>query len=148
MSLAHSLRPATAEEYGFVIKPWLQELRDLPTTRWISDAVFFQGHGRVISALLQNASVVVACDPEAHGHLYGYACFTIAPPTLHWLYVKSTFRRMGIGGALLRHVRAALSLSDADSLALSHPSAMLGIPGLRERMCVEYNPYVLMDAAA
>lgn len=140
------LRDASPEDVGFVFKPWLQELRQLPSTRWISDRVFFQRHGALIARLLQWSHVTLACNPRNLEHLYGFVCFAREPTPgcLHWLYTKDTYRRMGVGVELLAHVRMTLKLPPESPLTLTHPSAiLLGVPGLREKLRLVYDPYLL-----
>jgi hypothetical protein len=53
----------------------------------------------VINALLSNGNVVVAClisDPET---IVGYSVSN--NDTLHWVYVKESWRRLGVAGMVV-----------------------------------------------
>lgn len=143
-ALAHTIRRATAEDRGFVVKPWLQELRRSSTTRYVSDSVFFQQHGRLVQKLLARASVDLACDPADDQHFYGFVAHEPgvaehAEPVIHWLYVKMAFRQLGLGRSLLAHV------THGGRAIASHATDMLMGPmrAVIEKYGITYDPYVL-----
>ena len=76
---------------------WAQRL----TTR-----VFFDGHTPLVRALLEQAKVAVACDSEDPTLLFGFIVFEPGGgpdgrDVLDFVYVKKSFRRLGIGTRLL-----------------------------------------------
>ena len=65
--------------------------------------VFFARHHAVVERLLASSSLRVAHLEDDPAVILGYAL--VAPPTLHYVYVKPSFRRFGIARALLAHVQ-------------------------------------------
>jgi len=134
---------------GFVVKPWLQELRRSSTSRYVTDRVFFQGHGALVTQLLTRAIVDLACDPADDKHFYGFVAYEPgvadhAEPIVHWLYVKMAFRRLGLGRELLGRV-----LQGGRAIA-SHTTDMVMGP-MRptfEKYGFTYDPYVLRGTNA
>ena len=61
--------------------------------------VFFARHHAVVERLLASSSLRVAHLEDDPAVILGYAL--VAPPTLHYVYVKPSFRRFGIARALL-----------------------------------------------
>jgi len=54
---------------------------------------------KVVLYLIHKAKVLVACNPEDDDQLYGFVCFE--GNTLHYIYVKRTFERLGVGKLLV-----------------------------------------------
>jgi GNAT superfamily N-acetyltransferase len=137
---AFTLRPAQEQDVPFITKPWLQALRQESSTRYLSDPVFFRGHGALIQRLLDRARTLIACDAEAGDHFYGFACGE--PGLVHWIYVKGTYRGMGIGRALLRAIVHPLTPGEMP-ITTSHASHLFNDRGLVARYKITYNPYAL-----
>lgn len=93
------IRRATDDDLGSIIGPWSQEMRHAPWSRGMPDDLYFPAQKQVIKKLLRRAITLVAADPEDGWHTYGFVTFETA--MVHFLYVKDTFRRMGIGRKLL-----------------------------------------------
>lgn len=60
---------------------------------------FFANYAKVIEALLSRSHCQVACLSQDPTVVLGYVVF--AGSTIHWIFVKKAFRKMGIGRALL-----------------------------------------------
>lgn len=97
------LRPANAEDVGFIFNSWLKSFRNSEYASEIPNEIYFSEHHKLIERLLQKYEVIVAANPEDPSQIYGFICagLTDGVFTLHYVYVKHTFRRMGIGAALL-----------------------------------------------
>lgn len=139
--LPFQIRPATMDDAGFMVRPWLQELRKSPTTVYIDDAIYFERQRRLVHALLERDPAFIACNPDNAGHAYGFICFSAE--ATHWLYVVSTFRLMGIGSTLLGFARTAQRLEPGAAMVCSHASGIFGLKSLRERYSLRYDPYIL-----
>ncbi len=144
--MRHVIRPALPEHLGFVVKPWLQELRRSSTTRYLTDRVFFQEHGHVVNNLLATCRVDLACDPDDESHFYGFVAYAQGEHecVVHWLYVKSAFRQLGIGRALYEH-----ATHGARAIASHVNDFVMGpLRSTWEKYGLTYNPYVLRGAHA
>ena len=97
------LRPANAEDVGFIFNAWLKSFRNSEHAKDLSNEIYFSEHHKVIEELLKRYDVIIACNNEDPSQIYGFICAgsTDGVFTLHYVYVKHTFRRMGIGQALL-----------------------------------------------
>lgn len=91
--------------------------------------VFFARHHAVVERLLEQSSLRVAHVPDDPTVILGYAL--VAPPTVHYVYVKPSFRRYGIARALL------------DDLARfrEYSHATFALRDLEGRHSLTYNPY-------
>jgi len=66
------------------------------------------------SGLWLRAKFVLAVDPEDAQHILGWLCHE--GPSVHYVYVKSTYRGQGLARSLL----AAAGLGNASALYASH----------------------------
>jgi GNAT superfamily N-acetyltransferase len=138
---AFTLRPARDADVPFIVKPWLQQLRDEVSTRFINDRVFFQRHGALVQQLLKESTTIIAYDANDPDHLYGFACGS--DRAVHWVYVKGAFRGMGLGRALLeRLIGASVGATD---IPCSHASHLFNDRKFVARYRLAYDPYVLME---
>lgn len=129
-------------ELTFVLKPWLQALRNQVSTQHIPDAVFFRKHEALLRRIVARSAVVIAQDAEDPGHLYGYVC--AEPSTIHWVYVKGVYRGMGLGRALLRAAVGGSLAIGIDAIRCSHASHLFNERRLVKRYNLVYDPYCLM----
>jgi GNAT superfamily N-acetyltransferase len=95
------IRPGEPEDHAFIYATWLRSYRDSNAARSLVDdpRFYYEYHHAIIEAILSRGSVTVAVaigDPKT---ILGYAVHE--PRTLHYVYVKHGFRRMGIAKALL-----------------------------------------------
>ena len=96
----HRLRPARTSDRPFVAKSLRGCLRETSVGRHADEEHMV----REVNALLdawaaEGARLLVACDTEDEGVLLGFAC--AQAPTLHAVYVRSTFRGLGLARAML-----------------------------------------------
>lgn len=103
------LRPAAASEAPFVYRNWLDSYYPVQKPR-LKKTVFYEGHHALIEKLLKRSRCLVACNAEDVDQLYGFAVGEAfgesmsSVVALHYVYVKQAFRRMGIGGRLVREL--------------------------------------------
>ena len=65
-----------------------------------------------LKSLIPSSQLLVLCDPTDNDHIMGWICYEQRYPVLlqhrqknpclHFLFIKFNFRRMGMGGRLLR----------------------------------------------
>jgi GNAT superfamily N-acetyltransferase len=97
------VRPMLAGDLGFVLNSWLRSYHESDVARYVPNDVYFAdaGHHGICVRLLQETPALMACDAANPHTLYGWVCG--APGVLHYAYVKSPFRRLGIARLLLQH---------------------------------------------
>ena len=105
-SVPIAYRAATGEDMTFVISSWLDSFRDSHTAGMISMASYFEIMWPQVEALVDRpgSRTIVACNAGDARQLHGFITFDTAtgsdPPIVHYVYVKSPFRRWGIARGL------------------------------------------------
>ena len=97
------LRTANDEDLPFIFNSWLKSFRFSPFAEKITSTIYFSDHHKVIENLLKNSVVMISCNEDDPSQLYGYAVGSQVDGifVLHFIYVKHTFRNMGLGKMLL-----------------------------------------------
>jgi hypothetical protein len=109
-----SLRPATPEDYGFIYSTWLKALyygwacKCTPKGPCCGSRGLFNlipyptyrvQYRRVLEGILARNRATVACLTEDPEVVLGYIVYGQAP-TVHFVYVKKAWRKMGIAKTL------------------------------------------------
>lgn len=97
------IRPATEADVPFIFSTWLRSYRDSGFASNISTTVYYAEHHKVVEKLLKSCDVYVACANDDISELYGYICAQKITGifVLHYIYVKHSFRHLGLGKQLL-----------------------------------------------
>ena len=97
------LRTLIDDDLPFLFSSWLKSYRSSHFAEKITNTIYFEDHHKVIERIIKNSKVLIACNPADPSQLYGYSVATEEGGVLvlHFLYVKHTFRNMGIGNTLL-----------------------------------------------
>ncbi len=142
--LAHRIRPAAAGDRNFIVRGWVSEMRRAAYARYVPADVYWPSQHELIARLLDDANVIVACDPDDAHHLYGCTVWSEPPlgPVMHWLYVKGDFRRMGLAGSLL-----TAAVGDRRPVLCTQASRLFEEKSLIERHGLIYSPYLLLGIA-
>lgn len=96
------VRPLSEGDRPFLFSAWLHVMRHAPSMQGVPDRVYFPAQRELISRILSRAMSLVACDPADAAHLYGCIVATPGLDAVHWLYVKSAYRMLGIARALVQ----------------------------------------------
>jgi GNAT superfamily N-acetyltransferase len=96
-----------------VMATWINGFKHKGHAHGVDADTYFRGQRSVVEKLLATAAVAVACDPDDHDVIWGWAC--ASDDVLHWIAVKPPFRRAGVAVELLR----ALAL-EKGPLVVSH----------------------------
>lgn len=99
------IRAATEEDISFIFNSWLKSFRDSNFGKQITNTIYFAQHHKLIENLLQSCSVFVACNQSNPGELYGYICYEKVDGifVMHYIYVKHTYRKLGIARLLANY---------------------------------------------
>lgn len=102
------LRELLPDEQGFLYSTWLKSYKSSKDVGPLPNNLYWPVLSQTIKQILETpgTKVVVACNSEDPNQLFGYICSSWGAPeaVVHYLYVKPTFRKNGIGKALLEHV--------------------------------------------
>jgi hypothetical protein len=91
------LRQATADDTSFIYSSWLKSYRN--TQKHVNSETYFKGQHDLITLLLNNSSVIVICPEDDPESIVGYMVYS--DDVLHWIYVKSVFRNLGMAKTLM-----------------------------------------------
>ena len=141
---------ALERDVNFVRSSWTQSYVPFRPSRtavdadgkvhvWRQDArAFWVDHSAWLDALLDSmgTTVLVARANDAEGLLVGWTCWSATlgrPARLHYVYVKKSFRGMGVAGMLLANVP-----TDA-GVVFTHWTTR--VPALRLPASWEWSPF-------
>lgn len=114
------VRPAETDDLGYVRKTWLQE--HAQGSGWIDavggGTVYFRQHQRARDAALERGAVSIACRPDVRSGICGFAVTEEA--TVHFLYVKTRWRRLGVARLLLAPLLGREGVVCTHETATSH----------------------------
>lgn len=95
------LREATKADLRFVHSSWHTSFWNTWAKKHVPLAVYSERMDLWIDTQLYNSTVFVAYFPEVPDEVLGWACMREHLKSLEYCYVKSTYRRMGIGRGLV-----------------------------------------------
>ena len=135
------LRPMIEDDLPFLFNSWLKSYRFSHFGEKITTTIYFEDHHKIIDNILKKNQVIIACNPEDPSQLYGYivAGREDSILVLHFVYVKHTFRNMGIGKTLLD----AVGHSSDTASVYTHHTRMAD--KLASKHNFVYHPYLLFD---
>ena len=93
------IRGACLSDHNFVFDSWRRSFADSDFSKPINALVFFKGHHRVIEKILEKGQVEIACSKEFPEEIRGWIAYD--RDCLHFIYVKSPFRRFGVSRLLM-----------------------------------------------
>jgi GNAT superfamily N-acetyltransferase len=97
------LRAIEEDELSFVYHSWLHSLRAGSNYhRGIPSSVYYNNHKRKLYLALDRSHTIVATPKDHPKIISGYIVWESSDPvTVHYIYVKSDFRKLGLGKLLL-----------------------------------------------
>ena len=121
---------------GLIYNSWIRSFRCAASVRDVPHTPYLKGQHKLISQLLENSTcrVLLAVDVEDEGHILGWMCFEEyeGVGVIHYVYVKSTFRRFGIGTRLVGEVEGEVYYTHKNSRG----------DKLMSKCNASYNPYL------
>lgn len=102
------IRPPDLSDTGLIFNSWLKSYRNSDFAKHQCNAVYFGSYKLIVQQLISRSLVYVACDPKDYTHVYGYIVYEELPKNnllLHYVYVKHTYRKMGVAQKLLSHIK-------------------------------------------
>jgi GNAT superfamily N-acetyltransferase len=95
------VRPYRGES-GFVAGSWLRNYLSAPAVRHVDPDDYYKHHARLVSKLIDRSTVLIADHADHPAVQLGFAVGERDNQgvVIHYLYVKSVYRRNGIGKAL------------------------------------------------
>jgi GNAT superfamily N-acetyltransferase len=128
-----AIREARNEEHPFIYATWLRGYRQSRFADRVPASVYFAAHHQVVERLLARSRVLVATPAGDDSTVLGYS--VVEGATVHFVYIKLAFRKLGIARRLL------------DGVDVPHCSASHVTKDAEEAMrrwpCIVYNPYLI-----
>lgn len=97
------------DDQGFIHNSWLKSHYDVGSNiKAIGRGTYADHHRDVITKCLSRSQILIACDPEVESLILGWIVFEAigAQVCIHYLYVRGSQRRFGIGRRLYEASRA------------------------------------------
>ena len=124
------IRTATESDLRFVHSSWHTNHWRTWAHKYVEREVYKSSQDRHIDLLMARSVVTVAFFPEVPDEVLGWACVEPYPEVLHYVYVKGTYRRMGIARGLVEgRARCYTQYTDAAGRKFA------------EKVGITFNPY-------
>ncbi len=132
------IRPANADDVSFIFNAWLKSYKSSDFAKNIQGEIYYHEHHKVIEILLKTYNVLIACNKDDTTQIYGFMCagFTQNVFTIHYVYTKQTFRRMGIAKALLN----AFEYNPEFACIYTHETN--AVKAIAKDLAMVYHPYI------
>lgn len=100
------IRNINEEDVSFVFNSWLKSYRFSSFAKSIRNEIYFTNHHKLLEKIIARGTNYVACNKDDPGQIYGYIVGEEVDGFLvvHYVYVKHTFRNMGIAKLLLDQI--------------------------------------------
>ena len=130
-------RDPNAGDDSFIYDSWLDSYAKGSDEAKATPSRFYrQGEHKLIERCLARSNVLLACNPEAEQHIFGYiVAETGFAPCLHYLYVKNFYRRAGLARSLMNYTL------DYERLEYSHRTAVFKKFMNLKSEKITFNPY-------
>lgn len=103
------LRLNTPADESFIYDSWLKSYQEQNRDfKRMGIRTYYAGYKKILMGILDSALVVIACNPDDKDQIYGFIVAEADADIVHYLYVKYTFRKLGIARRLLLNVHPEL----------------------------------------
>lgn len=96
-----AVRNAEEGDVAYVISAWTRGQRAVGDNRDMEAETYFRQMRDLIASRLSFGECKLAVNIEDPWQIFGFVCYDEHPVVIHYVYVKHTFRRLGIGRRLL-----------------------------------------------
>ena len=133
-------RTYAPEDRNFILNSWLKSYRKSLSVKDVDQRVYFHNQADLVDALIQRSHVVVAVSEKDPTDIYGYIIREKVGSTnvIHYIYVKKTYRLLGVG----HHLLIAADCDPDKGMAYTHHTHVAN--KLRYKYNALFNPYVLI----
>lgn len=136
-----AIRPATSDDYGYILKTWSVDFhKNYPTTH-IPNSIYFPHQAQIINAIINQHGATVACIDDEPNTIVGYLVSQPVNDTnviVHWAQTKGIFRRMGVLTTLLKNLEV-----QNKNIICTHAFPLF--KDLKEKHHLIYDPTLLED---
>lgn len=142
------IRSRESRDDNFILNSWLKSYfrsREWFCQATLTEREYYEGHHRIVSALLGRCDVSVACNPDDASQIFGWSCSERGSDgscALHYLYVKACCRGFRIGLMLFEH-----ATNGSPRVIATHWTRRLIESKADSKYQVDVNPYYLWKEA-
>ncbi len=135
------LRKANQEDVGFIFNSWLKSFKFSLFAKNVTNTIYYAEHHKIIERLLKQNETIIACNDDDPSQIYGFINGGRVDGIfcLNYVYVKQSFRNLGIGKTLLNYFEH----DPATAAVYTHHTR------IAERLAAKYNmvhhPYLLIN---
>lgn len=104
------VRAPVRDDMPFIYSSWLKSYSKHEDSVRMRKSTYFRYYKKVLDAILMSNKILIACNPDDAGQVYGYIVYNedahkeLGVTVLHYVYVKYTFRKLGIARYLLNQI--------------------------------------------
>lgn len=132
------IRQVETNDMPFIYQTWLKNYKYSSSfAKNIHEDVFYPEHTKVLNHIFGKANFLIACFAEDPTVIFGY--FVYEPNVAHFLFVKQSFRKMGIATMLLKE--SGLELEKTTFTHWTYDLAPLFVTNKLKG--ITYNPYMI-----
>lgn len=95
------IRPASPDDLNLVRKSWMRSYRKSAAMAWVSDTSYNTGMPDRIERIITAPSVRVLMARPPGDPLTAFGFIVASPTTLHYLWTKEAWRKMGVAHQLV-----------------------------------------------
>lgn len=97
-----TIRPGQESDYPLIYATWLRsQYHGSPWFSKIDSKAFFDNYKGFVERRLATSKIVVACSDKDPDVVFAYAVISPDDTTLHYIYTKRAWRKLGIAKSLL-----------------------------------------------
>lgn len=98
-----SMREAKVDDLKFILNSWVESHREAPGCEHVKRGAFRVGMSERVKRLLKRCGATVAYEESTPAQIWGWVCAERLDGALvvHYCYVKSIYRRLGVAGMLM-----------------------------------------------
>lgn len=136
-----AIREAQEGDIPFIFSSWLKSFRSGLMNKEVDNTIYFSEHHKLTERLLKRSTTLMAVSPDDPATIYGYICFEKIEGlfVLHYVYVKHTFRAMGV----MRQLMKATGQDFKTAGLFSHMTKIFERLSLKYDLI--YHPYILIN---
>ena len=94
------LRAGTPSDRSYVIRSWVASFNHSPLARALGDK-YYAAYAPIVERQLARSQVRIACLVEEPGAIMGFAVVEPSSDTVHYVCVRSGWRKRGVASLLL-----------------------------------------------
>jgi hypothetical protein len=140
-AVPYRVRPYRGES-NFVAGTWLRNYQSAPAVRNVDSDDYYRNHARLVSTLIDRCTILLAEHAEHSGLLLGFIVGERdqSGAVIHYVCVKSAYKRNGIGRALWTSLLDGIALrSTVGTVRYTHARAPF--TEIAGRKGWKYSPY-------